>query len=83
MKEIIIYQLKYILFIIYRMNNGGFPPIQYIDKEKDLREVELKKERLYAPSYKKPLDIKNILALSVKKKMIDIEKNTINVINIF
>ena len=81
MKEIIIYLQKYILFIIYRMNNGGFPPIQYIEKDKET--IEFKKERLYAPSYKKPLDIKNILALSVKKKMIDIEKNTINVINIF
>ena len=65
------------------MNNGGFPPIQYIDKEIDTSKVELKKERAYAPSYKKPLDIKNILSLSVKKKMIDIEKNTIDVINIF
>ena len=66
---------------MYRMNNGGFPPIQYIEKEKEM--IELKKERLYAPSYRKPLDIKNILALSVKKKMIDIEKNTIDVIKIF
>jgi hypothetical protein len=80
MREVIIYLQKYILFIMYRMS-AGFPPIQYIEKDKET--IELKKERLYAPSYKKPLDIKNILLLSVKKKMIDIEKNTINVINTF
>ena len=62
-------------------NNGGFPPIQYIEVNKvDDKDIDLKKNRFYATIPKKNLDIKNILSISVKNKMIDININKINII---
>ncbi len=59
--------------------NGGFPPIQYIEEIKDNKQ-EFKKERFFAPETNKHLDIKHILSQSIKKQMIDLNVNTIDVI---
>ncbi len=62
-------------------NNGGFPPIQYIEVNKsENKDIDLKKERFFATIPKKNLDIKNILSISVKNKMIDMNVNKINII---
>ena len=58
--------------------NGGFPPIKYIVKKNDMK--EMKKERFFSPNVKE-LDIKHILSLSVTKPMIDINKNTVDIID--
>ena len=58
--------------------NAGFPPIQYIET-KDNKQ-EFKKERFFAPETNKHLDIKHILSQSIKKQMIDLNVNTIDVI---
>ena len=63
-------------------NNGGFPPIQYIEINKvENKDIDFKKERFFATTPKKNLDIKNILSISVKNKMIDMNVNKINVID--
>ncbi len=61
--------------------NGGFPPIKkIIDKTEKKEEIQLKKERLYnAP--KENLDIKHILASSVVKPMIQVNKNELDIID--
>lgn len=59
-------------------SNGGFPPIKYIEMKEDKK--ELQKERFFAPIPKKNVDIKHILSLSVKKQMINLDKNEIEVI---
>jgi len=60
--------------------NGGFPPIQYIEKTKIDSKQEFKKERFFAPETNKHLDIKHILSQSIKKQMIDLNVNNIDVI---
>ena len=62
-------------------NNGGFPPIQYIENKKITEENILLKERGYAPIPFKKLDIKHILSVSVKNKMINMDNRTINIVN--
>jgi hypothetical protein len=64
------------------MSNGGFPPIKYIEENKDETDIPLKKERYYAP-VRKMVDIKHILSLSVKKQMINLERNKIETIDSF
>ena len=59
--------------------NGGFPPIKYIEEKKNNKQ-EFKKERYFAPQTSKHLDIKQILSQSIKKQMIDLNVNTIDVI---
>ena len=63
------------------INNGGFPPIQYVEIKKDITDNNLKKERSYAPLPMKKLDIKHILSLSVKNKMVDMNQRKINVLD--
>jgi hypothetical protein len=68
---------------LYYMSNGGFPPIKYIEEIKDEKKETLKKDRLYAPVVKKNVDIKHILSLAVKKQMINVDINRIDVIQSF
>ena len=60
--------------------NGGFPPIKYIKKEYKYDDKQIKKERFFSPNIKE-LDIKQILTSSINKPMININKNTIDVID--
>ena len=48
------------------MSNGGFPPIMYLIKDKDIKDIN--KERSYE---KKVVDIKNIISNVKGSKMID------------
>jgi hypothetical protein len=59
--------------------NGGFPPIKYIKKEYK-NDKTIKKERFFSPNVKE-LNIKDILASSVIKQMVDQNKNKIDVID--
>lgn len=58
--------------------NGGFPPIKYIKKEH--YDKTFKKERFFSPNVKE-LNIKDILASSVIKQMVDLNKTKIDVID--
>ena len=62
------------------VNNGGFPPIQYVETKTEITE-NMKKERGYAPIPLKHLDIKHILSLSVRNKMVDMNIRRINVVD--
>ncbi len=61
------------------INNGGFPPIKYINNTKN-ENKEIKKERFFSPNIK-ALDIKQILSSSVNKPMMDINKNKVDIID--
>ena len=63
-------------------NNGGFPPIQYIDNKKTQnKDKNVIKERFFAITPTKNLDIRHILSTNaIHKKMIDINKTDIETI---
>lgn len=60
--------------------NGGFPPLRYVNNDKN-NIKDAKKERYYNASSLKDLNIKHILASNVVKPMIDFDKNQVEVIN--
>lgn len=60
--------------------NGGFPPIQHITLEKKDKDKISKKEREFAQLPTKNVDIKNLLNKNKTTKMIDTNKNTIEII---
>jgi len=62
-------------------NNGGFPPIQYVETKTHISENEFKKERGYSTTPMKKLDIKHILSLSVTNKMINTNIRKVNVVD--
>ncbi len=62
--------------------NGGFPPIQYIIENNVDSKQEFKKERFYTPEINKHLDIKHILSQSLKKQMIELNVNRIDIIKL-
>lgn len=63
------------------MENGGFPPIMYINTQKD---IEIKKERFFSPEPFKMANIKTILTSTTSTKpIINIDNNDINVVDDF
>ena len=63
--------------------NGGFPPIQKITIEKKNKEKDKshEKERYFAQLPTKNVDIKDILNKNILNKMIDTNKNKIEIID--
>ena len=62
--------------------NGGFPPIRYSKEEMEKKShiAEGDKERAFATTYSKQLDIRNILTTK-KTPIINLEKKDIEVID--